>query len=429
VSDAGGESRPVAHLISRKGEVYRWPSFLPDGIHFLYYVGFGDAKVLGVYVGSLDSDDTTHILSDADGGAIYAPPGYVLYRNANRIVARSFDASRLRVTGEASPLVEDVWWDAISTLATAFSVSANGVLAYQPGGVSASRLVLYDRTGKELGEVGAPGPYFEPAFSPDGRSVAVSRGIQQRSFASETWLADLNRGTMTRLPLEAGMNSATVLWDPDGTRIAFAAFPRGDVFVRDARSAEMPKLLFRLPAFSPLGDWSRDGRFILYEAIDWKTFAFDIGVHDLRTGTSRPLIAGSSNESGGVFSPDGRWVAYVSDESGSDEVYVQSFPTGAEKQQASVGGGVTPRWRGDGRELFYVSPDRKIMAVEIRLGVRLEPGPPRPLFQTRVLPLIEARNHYDATRDGQRFVVNSRRPEDAGLPITVLVGWAPEPAS
>jgi Tol biopolymer transport system component/predicted Ser/Thr protein kinase len=426
VSETGGQPRVLAHLTSSKGEVYRWPVFLPDGRHFLYYIGYGDANVIGGYVTSLDSSETHRILPDADAAVAYAPPGHLLYRSGDRLMSRPFDVGTMRTTGDSSPVVEDVWWDGISTLATGFSVSSSGVLAYQTGGLSESQLVLYDRTGKELGNVGSPAAHFEPLFSPDGRSVAVSRGVKQRSWLSETWLADLGRGTMTRLPTEPGLNSVTAVWNPDGRRIAFSSPPSGDVFVRDTRSSDKPKLLFQLPAFSPLDDWSRDGRYIVYEAVDWKTFRFDIGVRDLQEKTSRPLIATSANESGGVFSLDGRWIAYQSDESGADEVYVQGFPAGNDRQQVSVGGGTQPRWRGDGKELFYVAPDRKVVAVDVRAGERLDAGRPHALFATRILPLVEARNHYDVTPDGQRFVVNSRRPEDATLPITVVVGWAPE---
>jgi serine/threonine protein kinase/Tol biopolymer transport system component len=422
VSDTGGQPRPLSQLTSRDGEVYRWPSFLPDGRHFLYYVGYGDPKVMGVYVGSVDSSETRRILPDADAAAVYVAPGHLLYRSSDRLMSRPFDVREMRPTGEASPVVEDVWWDGISTLATAFTVSSNGVLAYQTGGLAESQLLLYDRTGKELGSIGAPAAHFEPMFSPDGRSVLVSRGVKQRSWLTETWLADLGRGTMTRMPTDPGVNSVTAVWNPDGRRIAFASPPGGDVFVRDTRSSEKPKLLFQLPSFSPLDDWSRDGRYVAYEAIDWKTFQVDIGVRDLQEKTSRLLIATRANESNAAFSPDGRWIAYFSDESGANEIYVQTFPTGNDRQQVSVGGGTQPRWRGDGRELFYVSPDRKVMSVDIHAGERLEAGTPHALFQTRILPPVEARNHYDVTSDGQRFVVNSRRPEDASLPITVVVG-------
>jgi Tol biopolymer transport system component/predicted Ser/Thr protein kinase len=426
VSETGGQPRPLPQLTSGHGEVYRWPSFLPDGRHFLYYVGYGDPNVMGAYVGSVESKETRRILPDADAGAAYAPQGCLLYRSGDRLMSRPFDVRAMRPSGEGSPIVEDVWWDGMSTLATGFTVSSTGVLAYQTGGLSESQLVLYDRTGKELSKIGTPAAHFEPLFSPDGRSIAVSRGVKQRSVLTETWIADLGRGTMTRLPVDFGRNSATALWSPDGRRLAFASFPRGDVFVRDPRSSEKPKLFFELPAFSPLDDWSRDGRYILYEAIDWKTFRFDIGVRDLQEKTSRPLIVTSANESGGVFSPDGRWIAYQSDESGADEAYVQGFPEGNDRQQISVGGGTQPRWRGDGKELFYVAPDRKVMAVDVRGDERLEAGTPHALFATRILPLVEARNHYDVAPDGQRFVVNSRRLEDATQPITVLTGWAPQ---
>ena len=422
VPDTGGQPRPLPQLTSVNGEVYRWPSFLPDGRHFLYYVAYGDPKVTGVYVGSVDSSETRRIIPDADAAAVYAASGHLLYRSGDRLMSRPFDVREMRPTGEASPVVEDVWWDGISTLATAFTVSSNGVLAYQTGGLSESQLLLYDRTGKELGPIGAPAAHFEPMFSPDGRSVLVSRGVKQRTWQSETWLADVGRGTMTRLATDPGVNSVTALWSPDGRRVAFAAPPHGDVFVRDIQSSEKPKLLFQLPAFSPLDDWSRDGRYIFYDAIDWKTFHSDVGVRDLELKTSRPLIATSANESTAALSPDGRWIAYLSDESGANEISVQSFPAGSDRQQVSVGGGTQPRWRRDGRELFYVSSDRKVMSVDIHAGERLEAGTPHALFQTRILPPVEARNHYDVTSDGQRFVVNSRRPEDASLPITVVVG-------
>ncbi|HEY3173043.1 MAG TPA: protein kinase, partial [Thermoanaerobaculia bacterium] len=233
VPDTGGQPRPLAQLTSRSGEVYRWPSFLPDGRHFLYYVAFGDPKVMGVYVGSVDSSDTRRILPDADAAAVYAAPGHLFYRSGDRLMSRPFDVREMRPTGEASPVVEDVWWDGISTLATAFTVSSNGVLAYQTGGLSESQLLLYDRTGKELGPIGAPAAHFEPMFSPDGRSVLVSRGVKQRSLLTETWLADVGRGTMTRLATDPGVNSVTALWSPDGRRVAFASPPLGDVFVRD----------------------------------------------------------------------------------------------------------------------------------------------------------------------------------------------------
>ena len=424
VSENGGQPRPLP-VPSAGEELLRWPSFLPDGRHFLYCV-LGGPDGRGVHVGSVDSKESTRVVPDADAGAMYSPPGYLLYRSGDRLMSRPFDADKMRTAGDATPIVEDVWWDGISTLATAFSVSANGVLAYQTGGLAVSRLLLYDRAGKEIGPIGPPAAYFEPLFSPDARSLVVSRGIKEQAMLTDTWIADIARGTMTRLSMER-QNTATALWSPDGSQIAFTVFPDGEVFVRDSHGAGKPKILFRPPSFSPLEDWSRDGRYIFFTTIDFKSMRFSSGVHDLNEKTSRELIPGSSaNASNTVLSPDGRWMAYVSDESGAWEIYVRSFPAGSDRQQVSVNGGSQPRWRGDGRELFYVAPDRKIMSVDVRQEERLEAGAPRPLFQTRIVPLVEARNHFDVTRDGQRFVVNSRRPEDAAQPITVVVGWAPE---
>jgi Tol biopolymer transport system component len=184
--------------------------------------------------------------------------------------------------------------------------------------------------------------------------------------------------------------------------------------------------LYKAAAFTPLDDWSRDGRFLFYETIDWPMFRFGVGVRDLHTGTDRPVLSAAFNESGARLSPDGRWLAYQSEESGTSEVFVRSFPGADFRRQISTTGGSQPRWRGDGRELFYVSEDRKVMSVEILTSATFETGAPRALFQTRILPTVEARNHYDVSSDGQRFLVNSRRPEDAVLPIHVVVGWAPE---
>jgi Tol biopolymer transport system component len=288
-----------------------------------------------------------------------------------------------------------------------------------------SRLTWYDRSGRELGTAGPDGAYWEPTLSPDGRWLAIARMDPEKATAN-IWTIDLERGGLARLPSE-GPSSATPLWAADGRRIIYSHFPSGEVFVRDASGAESERLLFRQPTFTPLDDWSRDGRFLFYEALDFRRFHFDVWVRDMQTGASHPILQAAFNQSGARLSPDGRWLAYESDESGTPEIFVRSYPEGGQRRQISQGGGQQARWRGDGKELFYVSPDRKIFSVEIRAGAILDAGAPRALFQTRIRPLIEARNHYDVTADGERFLVNSRRPEEASLPITVLAGWAPAP--
>ncbi|MEP6995693.1 MAG: protein kinase, partial [Acidobacteriota bacterium] len=425
VAEGGGKAQVLPHLGAVSGQSFRWPSFLPDGSNFLYFAFGTDPKVTsGVYVASLESQETTRIAS-TDGGAICASTGYVLYPSGGRLMGQRFDAKRRRVAGAAFPVMDNISFDSAATAAIAVSASGTGLLACQTGGSTVSRLLLYDRSGRELQAIGPAGSYWEPTLSPDGRRLAVPR-MDPEALQASIWTIDLERGHLTRLSSQVSVSS-TPLWSPDGRRILYSTYPSGEVYVRDADGAEPEKLLFKAPAFAPLDDWSRDGRYILYDVIDWRVFHTDVWLRDLKSGESRPILQARFNQSGARLSPDGRRVAYESEESGVFEIFVKSFPEPGERRQISLGGGRQPRWRGDGKELFYVSPDRKIMAVDILPGTPLEPGAPQALFQTRILPLVEARNHFDAALDGQRFVVNSRGLEDAQLPITIVVNWEPEP--
>jgi Tol biopolymer transport system component len=420
VSEKGGQPTAVPAMSFKDGYSGRWPAFLPDGRHFLYFFFGSDPNLNGIHVASLDAGKSVRLVP-AEAGAVYAWSGFLLFPSGGRLMGQRFDPDRLRLSGEAFPIIDHLWWDSTATGAMAISVSETGLLACQTGGTSLSRLLSYDRSGRELGAIGPDGAYWEPAFSPDDRWLAVSR-MDPEKLVSSVWTIDLERGMMARLSSQA-LLSTTPLWSPDGRRIAYSIFTTGEVFSRDVHGAEKEKLVFRLPSFEPLDDWSRDGRFLFYEAFDMQRFHFDVGVLDLSAGTTRPLLQAEFNQMGARLSPDGRWLAYESDETGEFEIFVRSFPESGERRQFSVGGGRQPRWRGDGKELFYVSPDRKITSVEVRPGPPLTAGKPRPLFQTRILAQVEARNHYDVTSDGQRFVVNSRRPEDALLPITVVVNW------
>ncbi len=424
VAEDGGRAVSLSHLATRSGQTNRFPSFLPDGRHFLYYVLGGDPKSSGIHLASLDSKETSRLAS-ADGGALYAAPGFVIYRSGDRLMGQRFDAARRVLAGEAFPVVENIWWDGIATANTAVSASDTGLLACQTGGATASRLLLHDRSGRELQAIGPAGAYWEPTLSPDARRLAVPR-LDPEGLSGGIWTSDVQRGSLVRLSSQA-LISATPLWSADGRRIVYSAFPSGKVYVRDPGGAEDERILYRSASFTPLDDWSRDGRLLFYEVMDWRSFHFDVWVRDLQTGQSRPVLRAKFSQLGARLSPDGHWLAYQSEESGVSEIFVRTFPESRERRQVSSGGGTQPRWRGDGKELFYISPDRKVMAVEVRTEPRFEAGAPRALFQTRILPLIEARNHYDVTADGQRFVINSRRPEDASLPITVVSGWAPEP--
>jgi eukaryotic-like serine/threonine-protein kinase len=423
VAESGGRAEALPHLGAASGQSYRWPSFLRDGSNFLYFAFGADPKASGVYVASLESKETTR-LALADGGAIFASPGYVLYPSGGRLMGQRFDANRRRIAGEAFPLMDNISIDSTGTIATAVSASDTGLLACQTGGPAVSQLLLYDRSGRELRAVGPAGSYWEPTFSPDGRRLAMPR-MDPEALEASIWTIDLERGGLARLSWQRSV-STTPLWSPDGRRILYSTYPSGEVYVRDANGAEPEKLLFKTPSFTPLDDWSRDGRYIFYDVIDWRAFHTDVWARDLQSGASRPILQAKFNQSGARLSPDGRRLAYESDESGVFEIFVRSYPEPGERRQISTGGGRQPRWRGDGKELFFVSPDRKVMGVDIQTQPAFEAGAPRVLFQTRILPLVEVRNHYDVSSDGQRFVVNSRRLEDASLPITIVVNWASE---
>jgi len=425
VGENGGRSEGLPHLAAKPQETNRWPTFLPDGQHFLYYVLAGDPKSSGTYVGALDSKETTRLVS-GDGGGLYAAPGFILFRSGDRLMAQRFDPERRAVTGEAFPVVEQIRWDGVATAALAVSASDTGLLVYQTGGATTSRLQLYDRAGHELRAIGEPGAYWEPTISPDARRLAVPR-LDAEGLAAAIWVGDLERVSLARLSSQAPI-AATPVWSADGRRIVYSAYPLGEVYIRDAGGAEPEKMLFRSPGFTPLDDWSRDGRLLFYEVIDWKAFHTDVWMRDLQTGQTRPVLQAKFTQSGARLSPDGTWLAYQSEESGTSEIFVRSFPEARERRQVSSGGGTQPRWRADGRELYFISPDNKLMAVDVGTAAPFEAGPAHALFQTRILPPIEARNHYDAAGDGQRFVVNSRRPEDASLPILVVSGWIPEKA-
>jgi len=417
---AGGGNPVALPALSAKGPYnsYRFPNFLPDGRHFVY---FGSAGGFAVFLGSLDSPGATRLVA-ADGGGLYAAPGFLLYLSGGRLMGQRFDAEHLKLFGEPFPVVDRVWWDPAATAAIAVSASDNGLLACQTGGLLASRLLWYDREGRELGPLGSDSAYWEPTISPDDHWLVAPRTDPEKQ-SSDLWLFDLERGGQSRLTSEESVPT-TPLWSGDARRIVYSGFT-GVVHGRDVHGAEGEKLLFRQPSFTPLDDLSRDGRLLFYEALDVKRNHLDVWMRDMQTGASRPMLEAAFNQSGARLSPDGHWLAYESDESGRSEICVRSFPGAGERRQISQGGGQQARWRKDGKELFYVSPDRKIVSVEIRPGTTLEAGTPRPLFQTRIRPQIEVRNHYDVTSDGQRFIVNSYRPEDAALPITVMSSWMP----
>jgi len=420
VPASGGVPAPLTTLDqSRQEDSHRWPDFLPDGRRFIYFARSTQTEKSGIYAGSLDSKDRKLILG-TDRAAKYADPGYLLFVREKTLMAQQFDAKSLQLSGEPFPVAEDV--DSSSNnQSVAVSLSQTGVLAY--GGVVASNrhFVWFDHNGKSLSVVEPPGVYRDMALSPDEKRVAMQR-YDVGGGPSDIWLLDLVRSTPSRFTFDPATDD-TPFWSPDGTQIVFSSERAGhsDIYRKVASGAGNDELLLQSDVAKYPTDWSHDGRFILFENYDPKTKS-DIWILPLfGDGKPFPFLQTGFIEWQARFSPDGHWIAYVSDESGKTEVYVQSFPSSGGRWPISNGGGGQPRWSYDGKQLFYIAPDRKLMAVEVKAGITFEASVPVPLFDSHV-DSYTGTNRYAVSRDG-RFLINQAIEETVSTPMTVVVNW------
>jgi len=419
VAASGGPAIPVTELNKARDETaHRQPRFLPDGIHFLYYVVSSKPEQSGVYVGSLNSKETKHVVASASF-ADFSPPDLLLFLRENTLMAQHFDLSRFELTGDPFPLAERVGSNGAQS-SSGFTVS-NNVLAYRSGGGNLGRQLLWiDHDGKLEGTVGAPAMYENPRISPDGKRLAVYKP----DGGGDIWIIDLERGTNTRFTFDPAIDNDPV-WSPDGSSIAFSSNRDGGVFNLYRRSSGgtgEDELLLKTPNNKFIDDWPADGKYILYEETDPKTKS-DLWLLPL-FGDRKPvrLLGTPFNEWEGSLSPDGRWLAYTSDENGSSYVYVQAFPTAGRKWQISTTRGGSPRWHPDGKELFYDAAG-PMMAVDLTGTVpgELKAATPRELFRgLQNLPV----HNYDIAPDGKRFLVDSAQNIGSGpTPIIVVLNW------
>jgi eukaryotic-like serine/threonine-protein kinase len=402
---------------------HRWPVFLPDGRHFLYLAAnfSGQFDKNEIFVGSLDSDEKRPIVG-ASSNVAYAEPGYLLYIRDNALVAQKFDARTYVLSGEARTISDEVQYFPQTDLAL-FDVAGTGTLVTQTGGgADKNQLIWFDRSGKTLGAIGAPGGFANPSISPDGRRLAFEQTDTDGRHV-DIWIHDLASSASARLTFGPGLSEIPI-WSPDGKRIDFGTQKKliFNLYEKNADGSGSERELADLGAQEQgPWDWSRDGKYILVRK---DTELWYLSSPDLQ---AKPYLQPKWILRNGQFSPDGKWVAYASNEAGKWEVYVSPFPNGSSKWQVSRGGG-EPRWRRDGKELFYLSAEGKMMAVAVKLGNSFEAGPPMALFQTHIRQPISAQDvfSYDVTADGQKFLINTKVDTPKAAPLSVILNWSSE---
>ena len=432
VPATGGTPVAATTLNKTRGEeTHRWPSFLPDGRHFIYFVRGSQTEQTGIYAGSLDAMEPKRLVA-TNASAVYAAPGFLLFlqTQANKelgvaqLMAQSFDAEKLEIKGEPIPVGEQVGYN-LGLGRSFVSASEQGTLALYNVSYGANLPIWFDRNGKvieKLDALGTTGTYFSCALSGDGKRVALDR-VNPETSATDIWLIDLASHIPLRFTARGSYNRFPV-WSPDSSRVVFNSSRDGGygLYVKNANGAGDEELLLKLDRPSVTVDWSPDGKFIVFENSGEKTKR-DVWLLPV-TGEPKPIpfLQSEFAEQNARFSPDGKWIAYSSDESGTPEIYVQPFPSGV-KKRISTGGGRLPRWRKDGKELFYISGTR-MMAMSVNPAAEFEVTTPRVLFEESNLSYqTNNRAGYAVSGDGQRFLINSVVDETGSTPISVIVNW------
>ncbi|MGA2370139.1 MAG: protein kinase [Candidatus Korobacteraceae bacterium] len=419
VPASGGTPTPVTTADGTIYSSHRWPWFLPDGKHFLYIAvkhNAPNSPETAVFLASLDGKEN-RLLFHSLSNAIYAS-GRVLYQRENSLVAQPFDPSSGKFSGEAQTLSENVQFDA-GLWRTNLSASTDGVLLYASGTTTGTEILTwYDRSGKRLGTVGEQGEFYDLDLSPDEKKIVTT---DLNTATATIWVRDLTSNLKTRLTFSGGAH-LTPVWSPDGKEVAFTSNQQTAISVKTLGSSAPERTLLSSPTpiYQAISDWSQDGRYLMYE--QGAGMNTELWVLPL-SGNAKPFPYATGWSSRGAFSPDGHWVAYVAQEGGRPEVFVAPFPWTGAKWQISNGGGAGPRWRGDGKELFYFDLNG-ITAVEVNgAGSTFEVGSSKLLFRLPLRGIIG--REYSPTRDGQRFIA-VMPSEGSSQTLTLFQNWPAE---
>jgi serine/threonine protein kinase len=415
VPAAGGVPSPATRLDARE-EAHRYPSFLPDGRHFVFLADSWRTEDHFLRVGSLDSLDSERLFQ-AVTNPVFAPPSHLLFVRGGALLSQRLDPKSFKPLGDPVSVGEQLA-EMGPNHDFDFSASSNGVLVYRSENPE-TQLVWFDRAGKRLGTAGESARHGGIELSPDGSRVVLMR-LDADGRPANLWLLDVSRGTTSRLTAGAASDLCPV-WSPDGRRMIFSSMRSGlgDLYERAAGPAAGDQLVLKSADQKCPMSWSSDGRFVLYTNESPKTKG-DLWVLPM-TGDRKPVpfAVTSFNERDAQFSPNGAWVAYSSDESGRREVYVQSFSDQTARYQVSSGGGERPRWRGDGKELFYIGGG-KLFAVEVKPAPSFQAATARELFHLPPGP------DYAITADGQRVLIAASVEEASSSPVTVVLHWTAE---
>ena len=417
VSPGGGDVSHITTIAdaSMGREFHIAPQFLPDGNHYVYFAGNAVAGEGAIFVASLDSTTTRRLFS-SPSFAVYAEPGYLLYSRSGQLIAQRFDATRLSLEGDPEVVASGVWaWNSGGLVA--LSASSTGLMMYASRRSVITRLTWFDRSGRPIGTVGEAGEWNHVEVSPDERTIAAER-MDGRTGIGTIWTIDIERNVPSRLTPEP-VWSLGPIWSPDGKRIAFAASREGasNLYIKMADGSGSDQRLYVSGELKVPTDWTRDGRIV---------FNANTDIHVLpAAGNAAPaaLVSGPFTEHSGRVSPDGQWLAYVSNESGRPEVYVRSLD-GTARWPISRSGGWQPRWRRDGKELFFLAADSTLMAARVTSqSNRFAAGEPEPLPIKLAPDVTGWRYGYDVVGLGQRFLVSNPAGTDLTPPLTAILNW------
>jgi serine/threonine protein kinase/Tol biopolymer transport system component len=413
---------------------HRWPVFLPDGEHFLYiaisFTNNLDNSARGIFVGSL-TGEAKKLISAAQSNPGYAN-GYLFYLDEKKSLRLSqLDVSKGTLSGESQVVTDQVGYQP-SVFWGAFSVAENGTTVYNTNvGSTLSVLTWYDRAGKELGHVGDAGVLSNPTLSPDESRLAEDVADAKANNVN-LWLSDLKRGTNSRFTFDTS-EAVVGVWSRDGDLIAFRSLALNDtnIFLKQSQGLQPAKSIFSVKTSAQATDdldpnsWSLDDKELLC-TLQSSTGGSQLVLLTVPGGKMTPFLSTKSNETNGQISPDGKWVAYASNESGDWEIYVTTFPTAAGKWQVSRGGGSEPRWRGDGKEIFYIGAGSTLTAVPVNAAETFSSGNPTPLFRTQFRANVSSTDlySYDVTKDGQRFLVNRYAKPPQIAPLHIILNAA-----